>query len=108
MLCGGVGRGGEVSDRHESDLIFAGAVPELYDQLLVPLIFDPFADDLVARLRDLDVESILEVAAGSGVVTRAMAAGLPASVSITATDLSQPMIEYGQSVGTSRPVVWQR
>jgi SAM-dependent methyltransferase len=97
-----------VSDRHASDLIFAGSVPELYDRYLVPLIFDPYADDLVARLRELDLGSILEVAAGSGVVTRAMAAGLPASVSITATDLSQPMIDYGQSVGTSRPVVWQR
>lgn len=96
-----------MADRHASDLIFAGSVPELYDRHLVPLIFEPYADDLVARLRDLEVGSILEVATGSGVVTRAMAAGLPASVSITATDLSQPMIDYGQSVGTSRPVVWQ-
>ncbi|HUP68442.1 MAG TPA: class I SAM-dependent methyltransferase [Acidimicrobiales bacterium] len=82
-------------------------MPELYDRHLVPLIFDPYAHDLVARLRDLDVGSILEVAAGTGVVTRAMAAGLPVSVSITTTDLSQPMIDYGQSVGTSRPVLWQ-
>src|ERR1700694_3687215 len=87
--------------------MFAGSVPELYDRYLVPLIFQPYADDLVARLGDLDLGSILEVAAGSGVVTRAMAAGLPPSVSITATDLSQPMIDYGQSVGTSRPVVWR-
>jgi SAM-dependent methyltransferase len=83
-------------------------VPELCDRHLVPLIFDRFADDLVERLRDLHAESMLEVAAGTGVVTRAMAAGLPASVSITATDLSQPMIDYGQSVGTSLPVTWQR
>jgi SAM-dependent methyltransferase len=82
-------------------------VPESYDRHLVPLIFQPYADDLVSRLRDLDVGSILEVAAGSGVVTRAMAAGLPASVSITATDLSQDMIDYGRLVGTSRPVHWR-
>jgi SAM-dependent methyltransferase len=97
-----------MSDHHESDLMFAGSVPELYDRYLVPLIFQPYAADLVARVRDLDVGSVLEVAAGSGVVTRAMAAGLPASVSITATDLNQPMIDHGQAVGTSRPVVWQR
>ncbi len=96
-----------MSDRHESDLKFAGSVPEVYDRYLVPLIFDAYAADLVHRLEDLDVGSILEVAAGSGVVTRAMASGLSASVSITATDLNQPMIDYAQSVGTSRPVVWQ-
>jgi SAM-dependent methyltransferase len=96
-----------VSDRHASDPTFAGSVPEVYDRHLVPLIFDPYAADLVIRLRDLDVGSILEVAAGSGVVTRAMAIGLPASVSITATDLSQPMIDHAQSVGTSRPVTWR-
>ena len=96
-----------MSQRHASDLIFAGSVPELYDRHLVPLIFASYAADLVTRLRGLDVGSVLEVAAGTGVVTRAMATGLPASVSITATDLSQPMIDYAQSVGTSRPVVWQ-
>lgn len=89
---------------HESDLVFAGSVPELYDRYLVPLIFEPYADDLVARLAGLDIESVLEVAAGSGVVTRAMATGLPATVSLTATDLNQPMIDHARSVGTSRPV----
>jgi SAM-dependent methyltransferase len=96
-----------VSDRHASDLLFAGALPELYDRHLVPLIFDAYAADLVARLRNPDIGSILEVAAGTGAVTRAMTIGLPASVSITATDLSQSMIDYARSVGTSRPVVWQ-
>jgi SAM-dependent methyltransferase len=96
-----------MSDRHESELMFAGSVPELYDRHLVPLIFDPYADEVVARLQDLHLGSILEVAAGTGVVTRAMASRLPASVSITATDLSQPMIDHARSVGTSRPVVWQ-
>jgi SAM-dependent methyltransferase len=96
-----------VSDRDGSEPTFAGSVPEVYDRHLVPLIFDPYAADLVRRLRDLQIGSILEVAAGSGVVTRAMATGLPASVSITATDLSQPMIDYAQSAGTSRPVLWR-
>lgn len=98
----------QVTDRHASDVVFAGSVPALYDEYLVPLIFAPFAEDLVARLRDRDITSVLEVAAGSGVVTRAMAAELPATVSVTATDLNQPMIDYAQSVGTSRPVAWQR
>jgi SAM-dependent methyltransferase len=96
-----------MSDRPASDAIFAGSLPELYDVHLVPLIFEPYAADLVARLQDLDIGSILEVAAGTGAVTRVMATRLPASVSITATDLNQPMIDHAQSVGTSRPVQWQ-
>ena len=96
-----------MTDRHESELMFAGSMPELYDRHLVPLIFEPYAADLVARVRALDPGSLLEVAAGSGVVTRAMAAAVPASVSITATDLNQPMIDHAQAVGTTRPVVWR-
>lgn len=96
-----------MDDQQASDLVFAGSVPELYDRFLVPLIFETYADDLVARLDGLGVSSVLEVAAGSGVVTRAMAAGLPVSVALTATDLNQPMVDYARSVGTARPVTWQ-
>ena len=96
-----------MSGIHETDRVFAGTVPELYDRLLVPLIFESYADDLAARVAEFELASVLEVAAGSGVVTRAMAAGLPASVAITATDLSQSMVDHAQSLGTSRPVEWR-
>lgn len=92
---------------HEADAVFAGSVPEIYDRYLVPLIFETYANDLTARVRGLDVSSILEVAAGTGAVTRAMAAGLPDSVALTSTDLNQPMIDYAMSVGTARPVRWR-
>ncbi len=100
-------QGDVMSGGHESDLVFAGSVPELYDRHLVPLIFEPYAQDLATRLGRVDVGSVLEVAAGSGVVTRAMADGLSQRVAITATDLNQPMIDHARSVGTSRPVRWQ-
>ena len=92
---------------HESDYVFAGSVPEVYDRHLVPLIFEPYAEDLIARLAQLNLSAVLEVAAGTGVVTRTMAANLPSSVAITATDLNQSMIDHAQAVGTSRPVQWQ-
>ena len=92
---------------HEADAVFAGSVPEIYDRYLVPLIFETYANDLTARVRGLDVSSILEIAAGTGAVTRAMAAGLPDSVALTSTDLNQPMIDYAMSVGTARPVRWR-
>ena len=92
---------------HESDDSFVGSVPELYERYMVPLIFEPYAEDLLTRLAAMDITSVLEVAAGTGVVTRLMASRLPESVRITATDLNQPMIDQAQSVGTARPVAWR-
>jgi hypothetical protein len=70
------------------DPLFAGSIPEIYDRYLVPLIFEPYAEDLAARLVGEGSESVLEIAAGTGVVARALAQRLPDHVSITATDLN--------------------
>ena len=51
---------------------------------------------------------MLELAAGTGAVTRALAARLPENVAITATDLNQPMIDHAALIGTSRPVAWRQ
>lgn len=92
----------------EMDGVFDGSIPEIYDELMVPLIFAPYAEDLATRLSHFDIESVLEVAAGTGVLTREMATRLPASVEITATDLNQPMLDRAADIGTSRPVRWQQ
>lgn len=81
---------------------------QVYDELLVPLIFEPYAGDVVRRLTDVDAGSILEVAAGTGAVTRSLAASLPAEVSITATDLVPAMIDEAMRLGTARPVTWKQ
>ena len=96
-----------MTDDHETDAVFAGSVPDIYDEYLVPLIFAPYAEDLASRLSALPCSSILEVAAGTGVVTRALAVRLPESLEITATDLNQAMIDRAIAVGTARPVTWQ-
>ena len=95
-----------VSSRQGSDLVFAGSIPDLYESYLVPLIFQHYADDLADRLVERQPRSVLELAAGTGVVTRALAERLPENVAITATDLNQPMIDHAALVGTSRPVAW--
>lgn len=94
-------------DTPKSDTSFAGSIPELYDTLLVPLIFEPYADDLARRVAALAPVRVLETAAGTGVVTRAMARALPASVELVATDLNPPMLARAAAVGTERPVRWQ-
>src|SRR6202158_947912 len=56
----------------ESDKVFAGSIPESYDRYLVPLIFENFAEDIAQRAAALSPRSVLETAAGPGVVTRAL------------------------------------
>jgi SAM-dependent methyltransferase len=69
--------------------------------LLVPLIFEPYARDLAERVQALKPQNILEIAAGTGVVTRAMAASLPAATRIVVTDLNQPMLDYARGKHTA-------
>jgi ubiquinone/menaquinone biosynthesis C-methylase UbiE len=97
-----------MNDDDESDVVFTGSIPEIYDRYLVPLIFQTYASDLAARVESHGSGFVLEVAAGTGVVTREMAARLPGTVQITATDLNQPMLDYAAAIGTTRPVAWEQ
>ena len=64
-----------------TDRVFRGSIPALYDEHLGPLIFAPYADDLASRLAGLGHDRILETAAGTGLVTRALVTSLPENVS---------------------------
>jgi len=81
----------------ESDKVFAGSIPEIYDTYLVPLIFGAFASDIAERVAALGPATILETAAGSGVVTRAVISGLSSDAHYTVTDLNQPMLDHAAS-----------
>jgi SAM-dependent methyltransferase len=81
----------------ESDKVFAGSIPENYDRYMVPWIFEPYAADIARRAASLSPTAVLETAAGSGVVTRALAPRLPRGASYIVTDLNQPMLDYAAS-----------
>src|ERR1700742_413503 len=91
------------------DRVFAGSIPEIYDRYLVPLIFQDYADDIARRVGAEAPTQILEIAAGSGVVTRAMAALLRPDATYIATDLNQPMLDYAKrrSMGDNR-IDWRQ
>ncbi|HXD05932.1 MAG TPA: methyltransferase domain-containing protein [Burkholderiaceae bacterium] len=91
-------------ERSGSDALFAGAIPQLYERHLVPMLFAHYADDLARRVAALRPSRVLETAAGTGAVTRAMALALPDGVEIVATDLNQPMLDRAAAIGTARPV----
>lgn len=93
---------------NDTDKAFSGSIAEYYESRLVPLIFAPYAADLAARLASEAPKRVLEVAAGTGVVTRALASGLPGGVTIVATDLNQPMLDKAAALGTERPVEWRQ
>ena len=75
------------------DKVFAGSIPELYDTHMVPLIFEVFAEDLARRVASSAPEAVLETAAGSGVVTRALAPRLGPAARYVVSDLNQPMLD---------------
>jgi len=76
-----------------TDKVFAGSVPEIYERFFVPLIFEPYALDMASRISAAKPHDVLETAAGTGVLTRALAARLAPDARITATDLNQPMLD---------------
>jgi SAM-dependent methyltransferase len=91
------------------DKVFSGSIAELYQEYLVPLIFEPYAADLATRLAARSpLARVLEIAAGTGVVTRRLAADLPQSTSLVATDLNQPMLDLASAIGTARAVEWRQ
>jgi ubiquinone/menaquinone biosynthesis C-methylase UbiE len=91
-----------------TDKAFVGSIPELYERLLVPLIFESYARDLAARVADAAPKDVLEIAAGTGVLTRAMAASLPADTLIVATDLNQPMLDQAAKRLIDARIAWKQ
>jgi SAM-dependent methyltransferase len=90
----------------DTDTLFTGPVPQLYDQHLGPLMFEPYAAEIAERL-DGSERDILETAAGTGIVTRAILACLPSST-VTATDLNQAMLDLAASKTSRGDVRWQQ
>jgi ubiquinone/menaquinone biosynthesis C-methylase UbiE len=93
----------------ETDKVFAGSIPENYDRYLVPLIFESFAQDIAQRAASLSPHTVLETAAGSGVVTRALMPRLSSDASYVVTDLNQPMLDYAATRQTADSrITWRK
>jgi ubiquinone/menaquinone biosynthesis C-methylase UbiE len=83
------------------DAAFIGSIPQHYDQGLGPLIFVDYAADIARRAAALNPARVLETAAGTGIVTRALRDALPMGARLTATDLNPPMLDIAR--GKFRP-----
>lgn len=89
------------------DTAFTGSVAQLYESHLVPLIFEPYAVDLAGRVAARGPHRVLEIAAGTGAVTRQLAVMLEPSCEIVATDLNPAMLDEAKRIGTARPMQWR-
>ena len=89
------------------DSAFTGSIPELYDRYMVPLFFEPFADDLASRVSALSPGSVLELGAGTGVLSRALGRTLQEETTIVATDLNQPMLDHAAARSDARIIFRQ-
>ena len=76
---------------------FDGSIPENYDRGLGPHIFFGYADEIARRVADLEPASVLELAAGTGIVTRRLRDVLRTECELLATDLSQPMLDVARA-----------
>lgn len=92
----------------QSDKVFSGSMAEMYHSHLTPMFFDSYALRLAGMVASETVSSVLELGAGTGVVTRAMVDALDSDVAIEATDLNEPMMAFAQSVRRDTNVRWSQ
>lgn len=94
---------------YDRDVLFQGAIPENYDRYLGPVMFEPWAKDLVLRLADRKYERVLEIACGTGIVSRRLRDALPATTEIIATDLNPDMFEFAKrKFRKDENITWQQ
>jgi len=93
----------------ENDKVFTGSIPKFYDTLMVPLIFEVYAAHMAGLVAGFSPGAVLETAAGSGAVTRALAPRLGPVARYMVTDLNQPMLDHAaQRQGADARIEWRQ
>ena len=87
---------------------FSDSISLVYENYMVPLIFESYAADLATRVSNKSPQTILEVAAGTGVVTKHMVQRLKSDARLTVTDLNQPMLDLAKSNLHDSRITWQQ
>jgi len=82
--------------------------PELYERYLVPTLFTPWAHDLLAAAALQPGERVLDVACGTGSVTRLIGPRIGPQGHLTALDLNAEMLKAAQTYvkPTAPPIRW--
>lgn len=98
----------------EDDYKFEGSVPDYYDTLFGSQLFEPYAKDLLSHLPDTSrISSVLELGCGTGRCTREILTHIGGDLKLTATDISQEMLDFAKKaventlVTTNATIKWQ-
>jgi len=95
-----------VSNQHAA---FVGSIPENYDRYLGPCLFEPYALDIVQRVKVSEGAGVLEIACGTGIVTRHLRDALPKSARLVASDLNEAMLAYASGkFGADDAIEWKQ
>ena len=86
---------------------FGGSIPEYYDSIMGRAQFEAYGTDLVRRLPAQAGGDVLEIACGTGRVTRQLRDALSAGVRLVATDLSEAMLDFARARVGGR-IEWQK
>jgi ubiquinone/menaquinone biosynthesis C-methylase UbiE len=89
------------------NITFGGSIPKIYDEVLGPVYFEPYAIDLAARVAKLNPGTILETACGTGRVTAHLRSKIPGA-QLTATDINPDMIAVAKRKSGMQDVTWQQ
>ena len=92
-----------------SERVFGGSIAEIYDAYIVPLNFEGYAADMARRVANARPRDVLETAAGTGALTRALASLLSSQAHYAVTDLNEPMLQRAaQRQGKDPRISWRQ
>jgi ubiquinone/menaquinone biosynthesis C-methylase UbiE len=92
----------------KTNISFSGSIPKFYDDNLGSLFFEPYSTEMALRIKDLKADSILEIACGTGRLTKYLPLVTAKKYgSITATDLNPAMLEHAKRTIAWKDIDWQ-
>ncbi|MEO6695417.1 MAG: class I SAM-dependent methyltransferase [Ignavibacteria bacterium] len=86
---------------------FTGSIPENYEKYMGPLLFEPYAQDLAERINIFGINAVLELACGTGRVTKHLRNIFPASTELIATDLNEAMLDVAKKTIDNEGITFQ-
>jgi len=86
---------------------FSGSIPEIYDKYLGPFLFEKYAIDLIERIENGEYKSILEIACGTGIVSKFLPEIFTNDEKIICSDLNPDMIEIAKKKVKEDRIEWK-